>query len=64
VLYEIENGVRRLTKRIRQRIPVVDYLRPQARFRHVLGDQATLDQIQAAVDTAFAATLATRERPA
>ncbi len=59
VLYEIVDGVRRLTKRIGKRAPVEQYLSTQARFKHVLDDPETIAQIQAAVDKSFTATIAT-----
>ncbi len=58
VLYEIENGVRRLTKRIGKRIPVEQYLLIQGRFKHLADDPAGIQRIQDAVDTAFDATIA------
>jgi pyruvate ferredoxin oxidoreductase beta subunit len=58
VLYEVENGVRRLTKRITKRKPVAEYLQHQARFRHVLDDPDALASIQAGVDEHYEAVLA------
>jgi len=58
VLYEIENGERRLTKKIRKRKPVEEYLKHQARFRHVMDDPEALAEIQRGVDEAFEALLA------
>ena len=58
VLYEIENGVRRLTKPIGKRVPVEQYLRTQGRFKHLWNDPAGIQRIQDAVDTAFDATIA------
>jgi pyruvate/2-oxoacid:ferredoxin oxidoreductase beta subunit len=58
VLFEIENGVRRVTKKVRKK-PVQAYLELQSRFRHVLDDPEALGSIQNAVDEAHAATLAT-----
>jgi len=58
VLYEIENGVRRVTKRVRKK-PVEAYLEVQARYRHVIGDAEALAGVQKAVDEAYEATLAT-----
>jgi pyruvate ferredoxin oxidoreductase beta subunit len=34
-LYEIENGVTRITFRPKEKKPVVDFLRPQGRFKHL-----------------------------
>ena len=58
VLYEIENGVRRLTKRVARRKPVADYLRLQRRFQHVLDDENALAAIQNGVDTHHEAVIA------
>jgi pyruvate ferredoxin oxidoreductase beta subunit len=59
VLYEIENGVRRVTRKITKPKPVVEYLKLQRRFRHLLDDEAALAHIQRSVDESFAATMAT-----
>jgi len=58
VLYEIEGGQARLTKPVGRRRPVEEYLRPQARFRHVVDDPAALAAFQQAVDEHHAALLA------
>jgi pyruvate ferredoxin oxidoreductase beta subunit len=58
VLYEIEDGVRRITQRVAKRVPVGDYLAPQARFRHVVDDPEALSAIQRSVDEHYAATMA------
>jgi len=58
VLYEVENGVRRVTKRVAGRRPVEEYLRLQRRFRHVLDDPEALAAIQAGVDAHHDAVLA------
>jgi pyruvate ferredoxin oxidoreductase beta subunit len=52
VLYEIEDGVRKLTKKVGKPKPVVEYLKYQARYRHVLDDEDALAEIQAGVDEA------------
>ncbi|MBI2374262.1 MAG: pyruvate synthase subunit beta [Deltaproteobacteria bacterium] len=57
VLYEIENGARRLTKRVSQRRPVTEYLKHQSRFRHVLLDLEQLAAVQLAVDESYAAAM-------
>ena len=59
LLYEIEDGVRRLNRRVTNRKPVVEYLRHQARFRHVLDDPAALSAIQAGVDAKYETVAAT-----
>lgn len=59
VLFEIENGKRRLTQKVARRIPVIDYLEPQARFRHLLDKPDVIADIQRSVDEAYDATLRT-----
>jgi len=46
-LYEVENGVLKLNVKPKQK-PVVDYLKPQNRFRHLTDDQ--IQGIQANID--------------
>lgn len=58
VLYEIENGVRRVTKKVAKRQPIARYLELQARFRHLLDDEAAIAAIQQSVDESYAALLA------
>jgi pyruvate ferredoxin oxidoreductase beta subunit len=58
VLFEEENGVRKITKKVKKN-PVSDYLVHQARFRHVMKDEALLADIQKGVDESYAAMLAT-----
>ena len=55
VLQEIENGERRVTHRIGKRKPVEEYLKYQARFRHVLDDPQALTEIQRGIDERCAA---------
>jgi len=57
-MHEIENGVRRLTKKVGRRKPVEEYLRLQTRFRHVLEDPEALAEIQRDVDERFDALVA------
>jgi pyruvate ferredoxin oxidoreductase beta subunit len=57
-MFEIENGVRRLTHKPKKR-PVDDYLRHQARFRHLMDDPDALQAMQQSVDQAYDAMLAT-----
>lgn len=57
VLYEVEDGVRRLTRRVARRAPVEDYLRLQARFRHVVDDPHALADVQRGVDERYEALL-------
>jgi len=51
-LFEIENGERRVTKRIAKRKPVEEYLKFQGRYKHVLGDEAMLEQIRGELEAA------------
>jgi pyruvate ferredoxin oxidoreductase beta subunit len=53
LLYEIENGVRRVTKKVGRRKPIEEYLRYQARFKHVVGDPEALAEFQQAVDERY-----------
>ncbi|MFQ5844165.1 MAG: thiamine pyrophosphate-dependent enzyme, partial [Planctomycetota bacterium] len=61
VLHEIEEGVRRLTRRVGKRKPVEHYLRPQARFGHLLDDPEALAAMQRAVDHSYDALAAAAE---
>ena len=58
ILYEIENGVRKLSKKRGRNKPIELYLEHQKRFRHILGNTETLAQIQAGVDQRYEAVLA------
>ena len=51
VLYEYENGQRRITKLVKERKPVEEYLSKQGRFSHLSPDQVTL--IQAEIDQRY-----------
>lgn len=55
-LYEVENGVYHITKRMKKR-PVSEYLKPQGRFKHLTDD--LVKQIQANVDREWAILLKT-----
>ncbi len=60
VLYEIENGERRLTRRVSKKVtPVYEYLKHQARYRHLKEDSAPVVEIQKAVDDGFETLMAT-----
>jgi pyruvate ferredoxin oxidoreductase beta subunit len=48
-LFEIENGERRVTKKVTRPKPVEEYLRYQARYRHLLGDEEKLEKIRSEV---------------
>ncbi|MHC4957747.1 MAG: thiamine pyrophosphate-dependent enzyme [Planctomycetota bacterium] len=58
LLYEIENGVRRVTKKVGRRKPIEEYLAYQTRFKHVVGDPEALAEFQRAVDERYEALLA------
>ena len=54
VLYEIENGLRKLTRRVsKKKIPVLEYLKLQARYRHMKEGSPALAELQQAVDDGF-----------
>lgn len=48
-LYEIEGGTRRITKKIAKLKPVEEYLKYQARYKHVLEDKEKLAKVQEVV---------------
>ncbi|MRR11340.1 pyruvate ferredoxin oxidoreductase, partial [bacterium] len=54
-LYEVEDGVFRQTVKVSNRKPVVEFLKPQGRFKHLFapGNEALLEEIQADVDKAW-----------
>jgi pyruvate ferredoxin oxidoreductase beta subunit len=58
-LYEIVDGVRKLTLKVPQRRPVLDYIKAQGRFRH-LGEE-DIAYIQAKVDDDYELMLAESE---
>ncbi|PKQ37825.1 MAG: pyruvate ferredoxin oxidoreductase [Actinobacteria bacterium HGW-Actinobacteria-1] len=51
-LYEVEDGVWRQTVKVMNRKPVVEFLKPQGRFKHLFapGNEALLEEIQTDVD--------------
>jgi pyruvate ferredoxin oxidoreductase beta subunit len=51
-LYEVENGKYKLTYNPKVKKPVTEWMKPQARFRHLFkpGNEAILEKIQADVD--------------
>jgi pyruvate ferredoxin oxidoreductase beta subunit len=53
VLYEIEDGVRRVTKKIPRRKPIDAYVQIQTRFKHVAKDPEALAAMQADVDRGY-----------
>lgn len=51
-LYEVENGVYKLTYKPKEKKPITDWLEPQGRFRHLFKpeNKHVIDEIQAEVD--------------
>lgn len=51
-LYEIENGVTRITFKPKEKKPIVDFLKPQGRFKHLFKpeNEGLLAQIQSDID--------------
>ncbi|HHV61457.1 MAG TPA: pyruvate ferredoxin oxidoreductase [Firmicutes bacterium] len=51
-LYEVENGVWKITLKPREKKPITEWLRPQGRFRHLFkpGNEKLIEEIQADVD--------------
>jgi pyruvate ferredoxin oxidoreductase beta subunit len=51
-LYEIENGVTRITVKPKEKKPVVEFLKPQGRFKHLFApeNEWMLKQIQEDID--------------
>ena len=51
-LYEIENGVTRITFKPREKKPIIDFLKQQGRFKHLFepGKEKLLEQIQQTID--------------
>jgi pyruvate ferredoxin oxidoreductase beta subunit len=51
-LYEVENGKYKLTYKPKEKKPVIEFLKPQSRFRHLFkpGNESILAEIQAYVD--------------
>ncbi len=58
-MYEVENGVYRVTKKPAKRKPVTDYLKLQGRFKHL--DDETIEIIQKTVDRNWEMLLAKAE---
>jgi pyruvate ferredoxin oxidoreductase beta subunit len=59
-LYEVENGVYRVTVKPKEKKPLTEYLELQGRFRHLLAEEQRplLDELHAEVDTAWEELLA------
>lgn len=51
-LFEIENGVTKITSKPKEKKPLVEFLKPQGRFKHMFapGNEWMLEQAQQAVD--------------
>jgi pyruvate ferredoxin oxidoreductase beta subunit len=51
-LFEIENGITKITKKPKEKKPLVDFLKPQGRFKHMFAkdNEWMLEQAQAQVD--------------
>jgi pyruvate ferredoxin oxidoreductase beta subunit len=51
-LYEIENGVTKITVTPKEKLPVIDFLKPQGRFKHLFSpeNEGLLRQVQDEVD--------------
>lgn len=51
-LYEVENGVWKLNYKPKKKLPVIEYLKPQGRFKHLFTDENKhlIDEIQENVD--------------
>jgi len=58
-LYEVENGVWRLTYKPKEKKPIEDFLRPQGRFKHLFqkGNEELIAALQADVDAQWEALL-------
>ena len=51
-LYEIENGTTKITVTPKQKLPIVDFLKPQGRFKHLFSpeNEGLLTQVQDEID--------------
>ncbi len=51
-LYEVENGVWKLNYKPKKKLPVIEYLKPQGRFKHLFAEENKhlIEDIQADVD--------------
>ena len=51
-LFEVENGKWTINQKPKQRTPIVDWMKPQGRFKHLFkpGNEAILEEIQRKVD--------------
>jgi len=48
--YEVENGKYRITHKPQQKLPVSEFFKSQVRFKHIMKDEALLNEFQAFVD--------------
>ena len=64
-LFEVERGVWTINYKPKEKRPLLDWIKPQGRFRHLFkpGNEGILEQLQAEVDRKWAALLA-RVEPA
>jgi len=49
-LYEVENGYYKINYKPRNPLPVIEFLKPQARFKHILNRPDLIEEIQRFVD--------------
>jgi pyruvate ferredoxin oxidoreductase beta subunit len=58
-LYEVENGVTKVTVKPKEKKPLVDFLKPQGRFKHMFApeNEGMLKQAQEYVDAQWEALL-------
>ena len=51
-LYEIENGVTKITVTPKEKLPIIDFLKPQGRFKHLFSpeNEGLLKQVQDEID--------------
>ena len=62
-LFEVERGVWKINFTPKAKKPLVDWLKPQGRFRHLFkpGNEGILEQLQAEVDRRWDTLLARAE---
>lgn len=58
-LYEIENGVTKITVTPKEKVPVAEFMKPQGRFKHLFapGNEGLLERVQEEVDKEWAKLL-------
>jgi pyruvate ferredoxin oxidoreductase beta subunit len=59
-LYEIEHGKYKLSYRPANKVPAVDFMKPQSRFKHLFvpGNEKVLEKVQKGVDEEWEKLLA------